>query len=245
MIGRHPVAAASACPASERCSDTGRKACRGRGGKARSLPADPSVRLSPQQQGPRARGALGILLRAKVATTPHLTTLVYHRRQTTQLGLMRSGRQASSNAPPFYRSLAVHHSSPVSPSWTRTPRLPTLQARGSWHSAASRPSRPPRGVRPGSSRRPRSHRYPLATLVRARHERPLHRGRHSRCAARAPTRHRRSDVGAGGAVPRPLVDQCRRTGPGYPQPAVGSEEWLRLMGSGAGEHFLRVFDTSR
>jgi hypothetical protein len=37
----------------------------------------------------RDRAALRILLRAKVATTQHLTDLVYHRRQTTQLRLMR------------------------------------------------------------------------------------------------------------------------------------------------------------
>ena len=37
----------------------------------------------------RDRACLRILLRAKVATTSHLTTLVYHRRQTTQLRLMR------------------------------------------------------------------------------------------------------------------------------------------------------------
>ena len=37
----------------------------------------------------RDRACLRILLRAKVATTHHLTTLVYHRRQTTQLRLMR------------------------------------------------------------------------------------------------------------------------------------------------------------
>jgi Replication-relaxation len=37
----------------------------------------------------RHRACLRILLRAKVATTQHLTDLVYHRRQTTQLRLMR------------------------------------------------------------------------------------------------------------------------------------------------------------
>jgi predicted transcriptional regulator len=37
----------------------------------------------------RDRAALRILLRAKVATTQHLTELVYHRRQTAQLRLMR------------------------------------------------------------------------------------------------------------------------------------------------------------
>jgi predicted transcriptional regulator len=37
----------------------------------------------------RDRACLRILLRAKVATTQHLTELVYHRRQTTQLRLMR------------------------------------------------------------------------------------------------------------------------------------------------------------
>lgn len=37
----------------------------------------------------RERACLRILLRAKVATTNHLTTLVYHRRQTTQLKLVR------------------------------------------------------------------------------------------------------------------------------------------------------------
>jgi Replication-relaxation len=37
----------------------------------------------------RERAALRLLVRAKVATTSHLTTLVYHRRQTTQLKLMR------------------------------------------------------------------------------------------------------------------------------------------------------------
>ena len=37
----------------------------------------------------RDRACLRILLRAKVATTAHLTTLVYRRRQTTQLRLMR------------------------------------------------------------------------------------------------------------------------------------------------------------
>ena len=40
----------------------------------------------------RDRACLRLLLRAKVATTAHLTTLVYHRRQTTQLRLMRLWR---------------------------------------------------------------------------------------------------------------------------------------------------------
>jgi hypothetical protein len=40
----------------------------------------------------RERACLRLLLRTKVATTNHLTTLVYHRRQTTQLKLMRLWR---------------------------------------------------------------------------------------------------------------------------------------------------------
>lgn len=46
-------------------------------------------RLSVLDLPTRDRACLRILLRAKVATTAHLTTLVYHRRQTTQLRLMR------------------------------------------------------------------------------------------------------------------------------------------------------------
>ncbi|HEX2766706.1 MAG TPA: hypothetical protein VHR55_08755 [Candidatus Limnocylindria bacterium] len=40
----------------------------------------------------RDRACLRILLRAKVATSNHLTTLIYHRPQTTQMRLMRLWR---------------------------------------------------------------------------------------------------------------------------------------------------------
>ncbi len=57
----------------------------------------------------RERAALPLLVRAKVATTSHLTTLVYRRRQTTQLKLMRLWHAASSNARPCLPSNAVVH----------------------------------------------------------------------------------------------------------------------------------------
>ena len=46
-------------------------------------------RFDPLALSTRERAALRLLVRAKVATTNHLTTLVYHRRQTTQRKLMR------------------------------------------------------------------------------------------------------------------------------------------------------------
>jgi len=54
----------------------------------------------------RDRAALRILLRAKVAATGHLTRLVYHRRQTTQLRLMRlwqAGFIERTSLPPLTR----------------------------------------------------------------------------------------------------------------------------------------------
>lgn len=54
----------------------------------------------------RDRAGLRLLLRAKVATTNHLTTLVYHRRQTTQLRLMRlwrAGFVERTSLPPLTR----------------------------------------------------------------------------------------------------------------------------------------------
>jgi predicted transcriptional regulator len=58
-------------------------------GAFRSVRQTTRRRLTALDLPHRDRACLRILLRAKVAATQHLTELVYHRRQTTQLRLMR------------------------------------------------------------------------------------------------------------------------------------------------------------
>lgn len=147
----------------------------------------------------RDRACLRILLRAKVATTAHLTTLVYHRRQPRSSGSCGSGKQASSNAPHSHRSPAEEHLSySVSPDAdapaSATPRSPVPKPACS---CATSPC-PRRRVLPRSSRSTRSQPLSAGRLVHAGDERPLYRRRHSGCAAGPPARVRLGGAGPGG-----------------------------------------------
>ncbi len=272
----------------------------------------------------RDRAGLRILLRAKVATTAHLTDLVYHRRQTTQLRLMRlwrAGFVERTSLPPITRGGA-----PLVFRLSRRGRARLgyrpltrpeagMQLRHDLHvldavCALARPDpRAPGGyplaawATPAMSRRFIDGVMPDALLAVAlesgsavlalevdegTEHAPVIRAKLARYAEALEDRQdwhllfvvgeaerarwlsrlartgrelgdaadqawvttidelRQNGIAAriaalGDATPRRLAELCRRRGPRASSAPVGSEEWLRLMGSGAGEDLRLAF----
>jgi len=219
-------------------SGAGRKACSGRGrigaSAARSLharrvrdrrrgrrdPADASTRrrLGVLHPPTRDRACLRILLRAKVATTNHLTTLVYHRRQTSQLRLMRlwcAGFIESSTLPPL-----THGGAPL---------VFRLSRRGRARLGYRSLTRPEAGTQL---------RHDLHVLDAGRDRALTALG--GRAWATTIDGLRRDGLGAqcrslGADTPTSVLAMCSSSHDRRTAQPVGSEAWLRVMGSGAGE----------